>query len=77
MKRKKLSPTEKEIEARGLSKDNLVVAEWALQSIDKKDWELLKTYSHRFPQLRVEERYELTHRIAEILFRSSICQLKK
>ncbi|MBS4208024.1 RDD family protein [Bacillus sp. FJAT-50079] len=67
-KRKKLSPLEKEMEARGLSKDDLVVDEWTLQSLDKKDWELLKTYSQRLLQLPINERQDLTQQIATILF---------
>ena len=66
--KKKLSPIEKEIQKRGLTKDNLIIDEWALKSIDQKDWKLIQTYSNRFTQVTQYERQNLTRQIAGILF---------
>jgi len=67
-KMKKLSPLEKEIAKRGITKDDLNIDEWALKSIDQKDWNLIKTYSNRFIQLPQNERDNLTKQMADILF---------
>ena len=67
-RKKKLSPIEKEIEVRGLSKDDLVIEDWALKSIDMKDWNLVKTYSNRLIQLPQAEREQLTKQMADIVF---------
>ncbi|MCJ8006437.1 RDD family protein [Lederbergia wuyishanensis] len=67
-RKNKLSPIEKEIQARGLSKNDLVVDEWALKSINKQDWKLIQIYSNRFLQLPLKEREVMTKKIAEILF---------
>lgn len=64
----KLSPVEKEIRQRGLTKDYLRVDQWALQSFDAKDWNLVKTYSQRLPQLQPLERHELTKQVADLIF---------
>ncbi|MGG3467047.1 RDD family protein [Neobacillus pocheonensis] len=66
-KKKKLSPVEKEIENRGLSKDVLPIDDWALKSFALKDWKLLSTYVNRFTQLPLVEKNLLTKQIAEIL----------
>ncbi|MBS4194229.1 RDD family protein [Lederbergia citri] len=66
-RKNKLSPIEKEIQARGLSKNDLVIDEWALKSINMKDWKLIQTYSNRFLQLPKSEKENLTKQIAGIL----------
>ncbi|MDN3016248.1 RDD family protein [Paenibacillus sp. BSR1-1] len=66
-RKKKLSPIEKEIENRGLSKNELSIDEWALKSFGMKDWKLLSTYVSRFQQLPVSERNALTKQISDIL----------
>ena len=66
-KKSRLSAIEKEIERRGLSKDDLVIEEWAFRSLGAKEWNLVKTYSHRLLQLPISERVQLTNKMAEIL----------
>ncbi|WML48946.1 RDD family protein [Neobacillus sp. PS3-34] len=66
--KKKLSPLEKEIQSRGLTKDHLQIDEWSLKSFAKKDWKLISTYAGRFSQLPTAEKNQLTKQIAEILF---------
>ena len=66
-KKSKLSAIEKEIERRGLSKDDLEIEEWAFRSLEAKEWNLVKTYSHRLLQLPINERVQLTNKMAEIL----------
>lgn len=66
-KKKKLTAVEKEIEKRGLSKDDLTLDEWALKPLGTKDWNLINTYSNRFLQLPNDERYQLTKQVADIL----------
>ncbi|WP_062104936.1 RDD family protein [Bacillus niameyensis] len=65
---KKLSPIEKEIQARGLSKDNLQLEQWTLKAIDTKDWNLVRTYSNRYLQMAQNEKDELTKQVADIIF---------
>ena len=67
-RKKKLSPLEKEIERRGLSKDDLTIDEWTLKSVGVKEWKLVNTYASRFLQIPLEERNQLTEQIAAILF---------
>ncbi|MFJ7726337.1 RDD family protein [Neobacillus sp. NPDC097160] len=67
-RKKKLTPIEKEIENRGLSKDDLIIDEWTLKSVGMKEWELINTYVSRFHQVPLEERNQLTKQMAEILF---------
>lgn len=66
--KKKMTPIEKEIEKRGIVTENYPVEDWALKSIEEKDWNLLKTYSERFPSLSISERYSLTGDVAKIVF---------
>lgn len=66
-RKKKLSPVEKEIQTRGLSKDDLMVSDWVLKSLGQKDWKLISTYVDRFHQLSLAERSNLTKQIAAIL----------
>jgi uncharacterized RDD family membrane protein YckC len=66
-RKKKLSPIEKEIQSRGLSKDDLAIGEWTLKSFNAKDWQLIRTYAGRLLSLSSGDRRELTKQIAEIL----------
>jgi uncharacterized RDD family membrane protein YckC len=66
-KKKRPSGIEKEIQNRGLSKDDLALSEWTVKSFEHKDWKLLSTYAIRFNQLDKMERNELTKQIAELL----------
>lgn len=66
-RKKKPSGIEKEIEIRGVSKENLVIDEWTLKSFKAKDWKLINTYASRFMQLPERERYQMTRQIADIL----------
>ncbi|HHY73516.1 MAG TPA: RDD family protein [Bacillus bacterium] len=64
---KKASALEKEIERRGLSKDDLVLEDWAINALSNKEWNIVKTYSNRFMELPMAERKKLTAEIASIL----------
>jgi uncharacterized RDD family membrane protein YckC len=66
-KRAKLSGIEKEIQKRGLSKNDLMIDEWTIRALEIKDWKLVSTYSNRLSQLANAERSELTKQIANIL----------
>ncbi len=66
-RKKKLSPIEKEIIKRGLSKDDLTIDEWTLKSFGMKDWKIISTYASRFLQLPLKERNQLTNEIANLL----------
>lgn len=66
-RKKKLTPIEKEIAKRGLSKNDLSIDEWALKSFSVKDWKLVSTYVSRFQQLPESERNPLTKQISGIL----------
>ncbi|MEH7355366.1 RDD family protein [Neobacillus drentensis] len=65
--KKKLTPIEKEIETRGLTKYDIFLDEWTLKSLGMKEWKLISTYASRYPQVPMEERNQLTRQIAEIL----------
>ncbi len=67
-KKKKLTPLEKEIEERGISKANAVFEESTLNSIGAKEWKLIQTYCNRISQLPVAERNHLTKEVADIIF---------
>lgn len=64
---KKTSAIEKEIEARGLTKEELEMEDLMISSLGTKEWTLLKTYKNRFSQLPLAEREQLTLKISEIL----------
>lgn len=66
-KKIKLTPIEKEIQKRGLSRENLVLNDYDLRRFNEKDWKLMKTYSNRFLQLSVDDRILLTRQVAEIV----------
>ncbi|MBY0120465.1 RDD family protein [Bacillus sp. S/N-304-OC-R1] len=67
-KKKRLSPLEKEIERRGLTKENIKLEDAVIKSFSQKDWHLVKTYCNRFLQLSDEERIILTRQVADIVF---------
>ncbi|MFE8694870.1 RDD family protein [Cytobacillus sp. FJAT-53684] len=67
-RKKKLSAIEKEIEKRGLTKDDLIIEEWAKKSLGSKEWDIIRAYCNRFLQLPLEERSQLTAQLADILF---------
>lgn len=58
---------DKEITRRNLHRDDLAIEPWLLQNFNKKEWELLRTYSRRFPRLDDYERTQLTLQLAELL----------
>lgn len=66
-KKKKLSPIEKEIEKRGLAKNDLFIEEQVLKTFGAKEWNLVKTYCSRFSHLPEEESIRLTRQVAEIV----------
>ena len=66
-KKKNTWPIEKEIQARGVSKDFLQIENWTLRTFTAKDWRLLNTYITRFRQLPQVEKDQLTKQIGEIL----------
>ncbi|MDQ0201419.1 RDD family protein [Neobacillus ginsengisoli] len=66
-RKKKPSALEKEINNRGLSKNNLNIDEWTLKTFGLKDWELVSTYVNRFTLFTKAERTQLTKQIADIL----------
>jgi uncharacterized RDD family membrane protein YckC len=68
MKRKKKSALEKEIEQRGLNKNNLHIDELAYNSLGSKEYNLLRTYSSKLMELRDAQRSQLTIEMAEVLF---------
>lgn len=68
VKRKiKKTPLSKEIEKRGLTKDNLVVEEWVFKTLEMKEWILVKAYSERLLQLSSAERTQLTKQMADLI----------
>lgn len=67
-KKKKLTAIEKEIEKRGLTKTNVDIDEWSLNSIGAKEWKLIQTYCNRLTQLPMTERNQLTKEVADIIF---------
>ena len=67
-RKKKPTPLEKEIQARGLSKDRFDIEEWALNALRTKEWHLLKTYCTRLPELKTDERNQYTKQVAAIIF---------
>ncbi|RWR13542.1 RDD family protein [Siminovitchia fortis] len=64
----KLTPVEKEIQRRGLSKHDILIESFTLRALTAQDWNLVRTYSDRLLQLPLEERHDLTKQVAEILF---------
>jgi uncharacterized RDD family membrane protein YckC len=67
VKKQGTSKIEKEINRRGLSKETIRLEEWALRSLGKKEWELLRLYSGKFLNVKFQERVILTKQLASIL----------
>ncbi|WP_335869080.1 RDD family protein [Bacillus sp. 2205SS5-2] len=69
LKRKhKASAIEKDIQQRGLSKENLSLENWQIQQFVQKDWNLLNSYSNRLLNLTNSQRLLRTKQMAQILF---------
>ncbi|WP_066062556.1 RDD family protein [Neobacillus soli] len=66
-RKKRLTPIEKEIVSRGISRDDLIIDEWTLKAFTAKDWRLINTYAARFTQLTLVERNQFARQIGEIL----------
>lgn len=66
-RKKKASTLEKEIERRGLLKENLMIEDWGKNALGMEEWKLVKVYGHRFLELPMLERKQLTEQIAGIL----------
>jgi uncharacterized RDD family membrane protein YckC len=63
----KMTEVEKEIQARGLKKEDLHMDEWTLRKIGAEEWKLLKTYSERLLHLPIGKREELTKKLSNTL----------
>ncbi|WP_217586320.1 RDD family protein [Lentibacillus saliphilus] len=63
-KKGRLSPTEKEIKSRGLTKDSPLLEGVDLNAFGEKEWKLIKAYALRFPQLTSSKRFEMTRKLA-------------
>lgn len=68
MKRQKKTSLEQEIERRGLNAESLSLDNLAMNSLGAKEYNLLKTYSFKFMELRDVPRNQLTREMAAILF---------
>lgn len=64
-KKKKALPLQKEPELPETKK--IVLDQWSIQKFTTREWDLLKTYILRLPSLRVNERSEMTRKVAGIL----------
>ncbi|HEX6922443.1 MAG TPA: RDD family protein [Bacillales bacterium] len=64
---KTVKKIEKEIQSRGISKDQLSIDKGSLRTLGTKDWKLIKTYSTRLLQLPQLERKQRTKQVASIL----------
>ncbi|SHG00019.1 RDD family protein [Ornithinibacillus halophilus] len=67
-KKRKASSIEKYIERRGLSKSTISIDDWTIQSLGKKEWDLLQGYSEKLLELDISQRRDLTRKLAAILF---------
>lgn len=67
-KAKKQTSIEREIVKRGLHASQLPLSEWDLKVITDKEWNILRTYANRVITLNETERYNMTTRIAEIIY---------
>ncbi|GAF63169.1 hypothetical protein BTS2_0060 [Bacillus sp. TS-2] len=67
-KKKKKSLTDKEIEKRNLATYPFQGDEYALSSINEKEWKMLKIYTDRFHKLDLYKRSQLTDRLSDALF---------
>ena len=66
-KKEGTSKIDKEISRRGLTKDSLTLDSFALRSLGKKEWELLRIYSRKLLNVRMAERVQLTRNLAQKL----------
>jgi uncharacterized RDD family membrane protein YckC len=66
-RKNKPSALEKEMKNRGLSKNDLILDEWTLNTFGLKEWKLVSTYAIRFIHLSKTDRNQLTKQIAEIM----------
>jgi uncharacterized RDD family membrane protein YckC len=66
-KKEGTSKIDKEILRRGLTKDSLTVEAFALRSLGKKEWELLRIYRRKLLNVRMAERMQLTRQLAQKL----------
>lgn len=66
-RKKKLSAVEKFVQERGVSKEDIEVDDWSLKQMNSRDWELMKTYTHRITRVKGYERKQLTHDVASIM----------
>jgi len=63
-KKEGTSKIDKEILRRGLTKDSLALEDFALRSLGKKEWELLRIYSGKFLNIKLNDRVQLTRQLA-------------
>ncbi|WP_096272985.1 RDD family protein [Paucisalibacillus globulus] len=63
-KKEGTSKIDKEILRRGLTKDSLALKDFALRSLGKKEWELLRIYSGKFLNIKLNDRVQLTRQLA-------------
>jgi uncharacterized RDD family membrane protein YckC len=63
-KKEGTSKIDKEILRRGLTKDSLSLEDFALRSLGKKEWELLRIYSGKFLNIKLNDRVQLTRQLA-------------
>ncbi|WP_026907851.1 RDD family protein [Paucisalibacillus globulus] len=66
-KKEGTSKIDKEILRRGLTKDSLSLDAYALRSLGKKEWELLRIYSSKLLNVRMVERMQLTRQLSQKL----------
>lgn len=67
-KKRKKNTIEKVIEERGWSKETIVFEEWQIKAINQKDWELLRLFAQRFSDVTIDQKNELTKKVASIIF---------
>ncbi|MUV37509.1 hypothetical protein JNUCC1_01315 [Lentibacillus sp. JNUCC-1] len=68
VKKKASSALETEISMRQLTKDSTLIAGANLSALGQKEWNLLKTYVHRLPQLDPSTRVSMTRQLASAIF---------
>lgn len=55
------------IDNRIISKDDLNITEWQLQSFQREEWQLLKSYCERFTTIDLSERSIITRKLGEMM----------
>ncbi|WP_042144129.1 RDD family protein [Paucisalibacillus sp. EB02] len=63
-KKQGTSKIDKEILRRGLTKESLSLEDFALRSLGKKEWELLRIYSGKFLNIKLDDRVQLTRQLS-------------